>query len=116
MDFEIQDRRDDTIQFNDLKFLECFYIGDPKEPYIRVPDFLYSMSGLNPDILLPDIEVGTPAIEGGRTFNALRIRTLQYIYIVPSNMVHKLQSKLVLTTKPLEVEKEQDAGKNNTSA
>lgn len=104
MEFDVQDRRDDAVLFSSLAFLECFYIGDPNEPYIRVPDFLGSVKPPGPEILLPDIEIGVPVSGEARTFNSLRIRTLQYIYVVPTNVVHKLQSKLVLTTEPFKHE------------
>ena len=105
MEYEIQDRRDDAVQFSTLNFLECFYIGDCNEPYIKVPD--YSITTEIPidlsqvscahDAECKFAELATSASHM-RQFNALRIRTLQYIYIVPTNMVHKLQSKLVLAT------------------
>jgi len=105
IEFEIQDRRDDMVLFSSLDLLECFYIGDPKEPYIRVPEYQRASTD---ETSLENKE------EKLRGFNALRIRTLQYIFIVPTNTVHKLQSKLTLITEALQINvKESDAEKSN---
>jgi hypothetical protein len=115
IEFEIQDRRDDATLFSSLELLDCFYVGDPKEPYIRVPEYQISESvPVNSDIVSPFVPILSIDKDKIRTFNALRIRTLQYIFIVPTNTVHKLQSKLTLITEALQLEKEVDAEKNNT--
>jgi hypothetical protein len=76
MKFEYIDNRN-NVNFSQLQYLDFFYIKNPEDPYICLPQFS-----------VPEQK------EKG---NAMRIKTKLAVYITPNAVVHKLDGKLIFS-------------------
>lgn len=118
MNYQVNDERGDVCKFAELQDLDCFYINEVQEPYIRVPEHPVT----TPNVPLPtkdvEVSIGGEAPQQPRMCNAIRIRTLHHVFIVPTYTVHRLHVKLMLSTEPFKeiAETDEHAASSNTTA